>query len=34
MSFVRLRLETLESVLLESQVSRLVEAVQGKVEAW
>jgi hypothetical protein len=34
MSFVRLRLETLESVLLESQVSRLVEAVQGKIEAW
>jgi hypothetical protein len=34
LSFVRLRLETLESVLTQSQASRLVEAVQGKIEAW
>ena len=34
LSFVRMRLETLTSVLDESQASRLFEAVRGKIEAW
>jgi hypothetical protein len=34
LSFVRLRLEVLESVLSESQSSRLFEAVREKIEAW
>ena len=33
-SFVRLRLDTLRSVLTEEQTSRLLAAVQGKIEAW
>ena len=32
--FVRLRLETLGGVLTEAQTSRLLAAVQGKIEAW
>ena len=34
LSFVRMRLEVLESVLSESQASRLFDAVRGKIEAW
>ena len=34
LSFVRLRLEVLESVLTPSQSSRLYEAVREKIEAW
>ena len=34
LSFVQMRLETLTSVLDESQASRLFEAVRGKIEAW
>ncbi len=34
LSFVRLRLGTLQAVLTESQASRLFQAVQGKIEAW
>jgi hypothetical protein len=34
LSFVRLRLEGLQSVLSEQQASRLFEAVRGKIEAW
>ena len=34
LSFLRLRLETLENVLTQPQASRLFEAVRGKIEAW
>jgi hypothetical protein len=34
LSFARLRLETLQSVLMPEQTSRLFEAVRGKIEAW
>ena len=34
LTFVRLRLESLKSLLTEPQASRLFLAVQGKIEAW
>jgi hypothetical protein len=34
LSFARLRLETLQSVLTPEQTSRLFEAVREKIEAW
>ena len=34
LSFVKLRLESLRSVLTEPQASRLFEAVRAKIEAW
>ncbi len=33
-SFVRLRIDALKTVLDDAQASRLFEAVQGKIEAW
>ncbi len=34
MSFLRLRLESLSPVLTQEQIARLIQAVQGKIEAW
>jgi hypothetical protein len=33
-SFVRLRVDALESVISEAQASRLLQRVQAKIEAW